>query len=129
MNDVFSNASKFELALKDGDFSELAKAQNLEVKPVNNIGKMESNIPGIGANRPIVNWAFEEDTKVGDIKRFSVPEGYVIAQLTRKNEKGLMSVAQATATVKPILLNEKKAQKIRESISGNTIEEIAKTKV
>jgi len=126
INDVFSKASKFEVALQDGDFSELAKAQNLEVKPVNNLGKMESNIPGIGANRPIVNWAFEDDTKVGDIKRFSIPEGYIIAQLTRKNEKGLMSVEQASPTVKPILLNEKKAKKIRESISGNTLEEIAK---
>ena len=95
-DDVFFRASKFEVAVKDGDFSELAKSQNLEVKPVNNLGKMEANIPGLGANRPIVNWAFNEDTKVGDIKRFSVPEGYVIAQLTRKNEKGLMSVAQAS---------------------------------
>lgn len=124
-DDVFFRASKFEVAVKDGDFSELAKSQNLEVKPVNNLGKMETNIPGLGANRPIVNWAFNEDTKVGDIKRFSVPEGYVIAQLTRKNEKGLMSVAQASPTVKPILLNEKKAEKIRESIKGNTLEEIA----
>ena len=124
-DDVFFRASKFEVAVKDGDFSELAKSQNLEVKPVNNLGKMEANIPGLGANRPIVNWAFNEDTKVGDIKRFSVPEGYVIAQLTRKNEKGLMSVAQASPTVKPILLNEKKAEKIRESIKGNTLEEIA----
>jgi peptidylprolyl isomerase/peptidyl-prolyl cis-trans isomerase D len=104
-DDVFFRASKFEVAVKDGDFSELAKSQNLEVKPVNNLGKMEANIPGLGANRPIVNWAFNEDTKVGDIKRFSVPEGYVIAQLTRKNEKGLMSVAQASPTVNPILLN------------------------
>ncbi len=124
-DDVFFRASKFEVAVKDGDFSELAKSQNLEVKPVNNLGKMEANIPGLGANRPIVNWAFNEDTKIGDIKRFSVPEGYVIAQLTRKNEKGLMSVAQASSTVKPILLNEKKAEKIRESIKGNTLEEIA----
>ncbi len=124
-DDVFFRASKFEVAVKDGDFSELAKSQNLEVKPVNNLGKMEANIPGLGANRPIVNWAFNEDTKVGDIKRFSVPEGYVIAQLTRKNEKGLMSVAQASPTVKPILLNEKKAEKIRDSIKGNTLEEIA----
>lgn len=126
INDVFSNASKFEVALKDGDFSELAKAQNLEVKPVNNLGNMDANIPGIGPNRPVVNWAFEEDTEVGDIKRFSVPEGYLIAQLTRKNGKGLMSVNQAIATVKPILLNEKKAEKIRASITGSTIEEIAK---
>lgn len=125
VNKVFSDASKLEVALQDGDFTELAKAQNLEVKPVNNLGNMDANIPGIGSDRSIVNWAFNEDTKVGDIKRFNVPEGYAIAQLTRKNGKGLMSVAQATPTVKPILLNQKKAEKIRQSIAGNTLEEVA----
>ncbi len=127
INDVFSEASKFEVAVNKGDFAELAKAQNLEVKPVNKLGQMDDNIPGIGANRTIVNWAFNEDTKVGETKRFSVPEGYVIAQVTSKNEKGLMSVANASSLVTPILRNEKKAQKIRESITGTTIEEIAKS--
>jgi peptidylprolyl isomerase/peptidyl-prolyl cis-trans isomerase D len=125
INEVFSNASKFEVAVKNGDFTELAKAQNLEVKPVNKLGNMDSNIPGIGQNRTIVNWAFNEDTNVGDTKRFSVPNGYVIAQVTRKNEKGLMSATEASATVTPILRNQKKAVKIRESIKGNTLEEIA----
>ncbi|WP_347373140.1 peptidylprolyl isomerase [Aequorivita sp. Q41] len=125
VNEVFSNASKFEVAVSKGDFTELSKAQNLEVKPVNKLGAMDSNIPGIGSNRPIVSWAFNEDTNVGDTKRFSVPNGYVIAQVTRKNDKGLMSVADASATVTPILRNEKKAKLIRESISGTTIQEIA----
>ncbi len=127
INDVFSNASKFEVAVQKGDFAELAKAQNLEVKPVNKLGNMDSNIPGIGANRTIVNWAFNEDTNVGDTKRFSVPDGYVIAQVTSKNAKGLMAVTDASATVTPILQNEKKAKKIRESISGTTLEEVAKS--
>ncbi len=125
INDVFSDASKFEVALQDGDFTELATAQNKEIKPVNNIGEMDANIPGLGENRTLVNWAFNEDTKVGDIKRFNVPEGYVVAQLTRKNAKGLMSASQASATVKPILVKQKKAKKIRESISGSTVEEVA----
>ncbi len=125
VNQVFSEASKFEIAVKDGDFATLAKDQNLELKPVNKIGNMDSNIPGIGQNRTIVNWAFNEDTKVGDTKRFSVPNGYVIAQLTRKNAKGLMAVADASATVTPILRNQKKAEKIRASIKGSTLEEIA----
>ncbi len=126
INEVFSEASKFEVAAQDGTFDEVAKAQNATVKPVNKIGIMDANIPGIGNNRSIVTWAFKEDTKVGDTKRFSVPDGYVIAQVTRKNEKGLMSVSEASALVTPILRNEKKAKKIRESISGNTLPEIEK---
>ncbi|MDN3724839.1 peptidylprolyl isomerase [Aequorivita sp. SDUM287046] len=124
-NEVFSDASKFEVAVNKGDFTELAKAQNLEVKPVNKLGNMDSNIPGVGENRTIVNWAFNEDTEVGDTKRFSVPNGYVIAQLTRKNPKGLMTVEDASATVTPILRNQKKAKKIMESIKGTSLEEVA----
>ncbi len=126
INEVFSDASKFEVAVQKGDFTELAKAQNLEVKPVNKLGQLDANIPGIGANRPIVSWAFNEDTNVGDTKRFNVTNGYVIAQVTNKNAKGLMTVADASATVTPILRNEKKAKKIRESITATTLEEIAK---
>jgi peptidylprolyl isomerase/peptidyl-prolyl cis-trans isomerase D len=125
MNEVFSNASKFEVAAVKGDFSALAKERELTAKPVNKIGELDANIPGIGNNRTIINWAFNEDTKVGDVKRFSIPDGYVIAQLTRKDPKGLMSVAEASLTVSPILRNQKKAKKIRESVSGTTLQEVA----
>ncbi len=125
INEVFSKASKFEVAVKKGDFTEVAKKDNLEVKPVNKVKLMDANIPGIGNNRSITSWAFNEETEVGDTKRFSIPNGYVIAQLTRKNPEGLMEVSEASAIVTPILRNEKKAQKIRESISGNTLQEIA----
>ncbi len=125
ISDIFTNASTFEVAVQKEEFIDVAKNQNLEVKPVNKMGIMDANIPGIGANREIVIWAFSDDAEVGDTKRFSVPEGYVIAQVTRKNEKGLMSVSEASATVTPILRDKKKAEKIRASISGNTLQEIA----
>ena len=125
MNEVFSNAANFELDSQNGDFNELAKEQGLNLKPVNRIGKLDANIPGIGNNRQIVNWAYQDDTNIGDVRRFNVPNGYVIAQLTRKNPKGLMSISEASSIVTPILRNEKKAVKIRESVSGTTLNEIA----
>ncbi len=128
INDVFSRATKFELAIKKENFVDAAKAQDLEVRPVNNLTEMESNIPGVGENRSIVTWAFDKKTKVGDSKRFNIPAGYVIAQVTQKNEKGLMPVSQAKQTITPILRNEKKAEKIRQGITGDNFEEIAKSK-
>lgn len=125
-NEIFTKASKFEVAVNKGNFNEEATAQNLEVRPVNKIGPMDATIPGIENNRTIVTWAFDDNTKVGDTKRFSVSDGYVIAHLTRKNPKGTMSVADASPIVKPILLKEKKAEKIRASISGQSFEEAAK---
>ncbi len=125
LNDVFSQASNFEVSALDGDFAEVAKEQNLALKPVNKIGRLDANIPGIGLNRQVINWAFEEETEVGDLKRFTVPGGYAIVQLTRKSPEGLMSIAEASAQVTPILRKEKKAEKIREAITGTTLQEIA----
>lgn len=125
INNVFSKATNFEVAAKDGDFSEVAKEQDYVVRPVNKIGELDANIPGVGNNRSIITWGFEEETNVGDVKRFNVPGGYVIAQLTRKSPKGLMSVSEASAKVTPIIRNKKKADKIRASISGSTLQEIA----
>jgi len=126
INDVFSKASKFEIAAKEGDFNELANENGVTAKPVNKIGELDATIPGIGNNRSIVSWAFNEDTKIGNVKRFNITNGYVIAQLTRRNPKGLLSIAEASATVTPILRNEKKAKMIRESITATDIIEVAK---
>src|SRR5699024_9861821 len=87
---------------------------------------MDGTVPGLDNNRSIVTWAFEKDTKVGDTKRFSIPDGYVIARVTRKNKEGLLTASDAESKVKPILIKEKKAKKIREKISGKSMEEIAK---
>jgi peptidyl-prolyl cis-trans isomerase D len=125
INDVFSKATKFEIAAKDADFNELAKEGGLSASPVNKIGELDANIPGVGENRSIVTWAFNKDTNIGDVKRFNTTNGYVIAQLTRKNSKGLKSIAEASATVTPILRNEKKAKLIRESISSTDIKKVA----
>ena len=124
-NNVFSKATTFEVAAKKGDFEKVAEEQNLTVRPVNKIGELDANIPGVGSNRSIITWGFEEETSVGDVKRFNTPGGYVIAQLTRKSPKGLMSVSEASSKVTPILRKKKKAEKIRQSISGSTLQDVA----
>jgi len=118
LNEVFANASRFELAAQKGDFSQIAKEQELAVKPVNKIGALDATIPGVGNNRSIVNWAFGEDASVGDVKRFNILDGYVVVQLTRRSPKGLMSIAEASALVMPKLRNALKAKQIIAGISS-----------
>jgi len=127
LNETFSQAANFEVAAAK-DFDAAATDQKLTAKPVNKIGELDANIPGIGQNRRIVNWAFNEDTKVGDVTKEKTSNGYVVVQLTRKGKKGLMSVTDASAKVTPILRNKKKAEKIRETATGNTLEEVASSK-
>ncbi len=124
-NELFTEVTRFELAAKDANFSDLAKEGGKEVRPVKEIQQLEENIPGIGAQRRIVQWAFEDDVEVGDIRRFEVPSGYVVAQVTAVNKGGLKSAEAASSTVIPILQKEKKAAIIKNRINGNTLEAIA----
>ncbi|MFV0540385.1 MAG: SurA N-terminal domain-containing protein [Aestuariibaculum sp.] len=125
VDSVFREASEFEIAVGSKDFETIAKEKSLTVRPVNAIKALDENIPGVGSQRAIVRWAFEEEAKVGDVKRFSVPNGYVIAQLVAKHEAGLMAPEDASVTVLPILRKEKKAQMIRERVKATTITDLA----
>ncbi|GIR81756.1 MAG: hypothetical protein CM15mP83_4820 [Flavobacteriaceae bacterium] len=50
---------------------------------------MDESIPGLGAQRTIVKWSFEEETSVSDIKRFDLlGGGYVVAELIEKTSAG-----------------------------------------
>ncbi|WP_027137203.1 peptidylprolyl isomerase [Gaetbulibacter saemankumensis] len=122
---VFRDASSFEIAVADGDFEEVAKESSLTVRPVNGVKVLDENIPGVGNQRNIVRWAFNEETKVGAVKRFNVSNGYVVAQLVEKHKEGLMSVEDASASVLPIIRKEKKAEMIKDRISVSTLEDLA----
>ncbi len=125
ISEVYNTTQKFEIAANDGDFAEVAKDKGYTVRPVNRMLAMEESLPGEGSQRSIVQWTFEEDASVGDIKRFQTNDGYIVAQLTTKRKKGLMAVEDVSGRVTPILRNEKKASKIMSGISGSTLDEIA----
>lgn len=125
LNQTFTEATKFESNALNTDFISAAKEAGLDVRPVNRVGELEENIPGIGTNREITNWGFEKESKVGNVKRFDVNNGYAIVQLTSKTQKGLMSASEATAQVTPLVRNEMKAKRILNATKGATLEEVA----
>ena len=125
ISETYNTTQKFEIASRDGDFAEVAKEKGYTSRPVNRMLAMEENLPGEGSQREVVQWSFEEDTKVGDIKRFQINDGYIVAQLTSKRKKGLMAVEDVSGRVTPILRNEKKAHQIISGLSGSTLDEIA----
>ncbi|XRE43833.1 Peptidyl-prolyl cis-trans isomerase [Tenacibaculum discolor] len=127
-NTVFQNAETLALELANGKaFEEAVKEKNLTSLPAVGLKSLDENVPGVGRERQIITWAFEKEVNEGDFKRFDVEGGYVVAVLTAKTEKGLMPVDKATASVRPILTNERKAKMIEDKISGSTLDEIAKS--
>ena len=125
INQVFMNASNFEIAIEKGDFEAVAKEKDLAVRPVNGIKLLDENIPGLGNQRSLVRWAFEDGTKVGSTKRFNLSGGYAVVQVTASNAKGLMNTEQASVTALPAIRKEKKAKLIKDRISATTVEDVA----
>ncbi len=126
IDNVFTDTSKFEIALENADFQEVAKEKNYVVRPVNGIKLLQENIPGVGNQRSIVKWAFEDERNVGDTERFNLPGGgYLVIQLSAINKKGLMNVEDASATVLPLVRKQKKAAQIMKSISASTVQDVA----
>jgi peptidyl-prolyl cis-trans isomerase D len=122
---IFTKASKFEMDAADKPFGRIAKELGLTVTPVNKLLANDENVQGLGNQRAIVKWAFNKDTKVGDVKKFDVSQGHVIVRLKNINEKGLLPIEEAKLSVMPILRDMKKAEIIRKKMTGGTLEAVA----
>jgi len=129
INTLYTDATKFEMAAVEAGpeaFEDIAKESEHVVRPVNKIKEMDENLPGLSSQRAIVQWTFNEDTEVGDIKRFDLANGYAVVQLTKKHKEGLMAVEDASATALPKIRKEKKAEQIMAANQGKSLEDLAK---
>lgn len=123
---IYTKASKLEAdANENSDFAALAKKAGLEVIPATNLKGFDEYVQGVGSQREIVRWSFNKDTEIGDVRRFEVPQGFVIAKLKDKNTSGLLPIDVAKQTVEPILKNQKRAEIIKKKMSGASLEAVA----
>jgi peptidyl-prolyl cis-trans isomerase D len=116
-NRVYTEASQFEFDLKETEFTDLAKQKNVTVREVDDLKILNETFPGLGNQRQIVQWAFEKDRKVLDVKRFSYnTDSFLIVQLTSSKSEGLASAADVATAVRPLVLSEKKKAYILDQI-------------
>ena len=125
---IFNIASKFEIDLgKSIDINKTASDLGFQVKSLNSIGELDHDLPNMENQRRLVQWLFNEDSSIGDYKRFDLSQGgFVIVQINDKQDKGLMPARLATLTVTPILKNQKKAEMIiSENKKYTTLEDLS----
>jgi peptidyl-prolyl cis-trans isomerase D len=112
-NRIFKDATQFEMDAGKGEFAAVAEASNFNVRTVNQVAQLDENLPGLPEQRNIVQWAFNEDTKAGEIKRFNLSYGgYAVVQVTAAREKGLAAPEEVLLEVTQAILKEKKAAQI-----------------
>jgi len=125
INAASTAAAQFAAGSKDSkSFNAAAVKLNKQAIPASDIKANDFDIPGIGTARNIVRWVYEKE--VNDVSEpFELGDNYVVAVITSEEKKGLASVTAARPQVEGIIRDKKKAEKIKATIKGKTLEAIA----
>ena len=105
---------------------------NLSLEQNNNIvenyetlNPYDSGIPGISDSRSVIKWIYDESTKVDEIKRFTLTDGYLIGRIKEINTERLPGVDDVSDNVKNEILKKIKFDYIKKKYKTPTIESIA----
>ena len=127
-NIVFRKATELEKAAKEmGSLEEAAEAADVSFRDATELDPLSELIPDIGLQRNVVQWAYELETKVSDVRRFSLSRGgYAVVQVSEKIDAGIQTVAQAKSEVFPKLRDQKRITALQQQYGNFTsLEELA----
>ena len=98
---------------------------NFGVENYETLNPYDSGIPGISDSRSVIKWIYDESTKVDEIKRFTLTEGYLIGRIKEINKERLPGVGDVSDNVKNEILKKMKFDYIKKKYKTPTIESIA----
>ena len=78
---------------------------------INNFQSFEEfdvGVPGINNSRQIIKWLYDKGSKVGDVRRFDLADGYFVAKIIQFNKKRLTNIDNVRDEISEIILNDKK---------------------
>jgi peptidyl-prolyl cis-trans isomerase D len=118
-------AAQFASTSKDvKSFNENAVKLGKQVLPATGIKVNDFEIQGLGETRQLVRWTFEKN--VNDVSEpIELGDTYIVAVITTEDKAGLASVDAAKPQVEGIIRDQKKAEKIKPTLKGNTLDAIA----
>lgn len=82
--------------------------QDLFIDNYNSTDEFDSGIPGYDNTRQVVKWLYEKNSRVGDVRRFNLNTGYLVAQIIEFKDESLPSVDEARDEISKIILKDKK---------------------
>jgi peptidyl-prolyl cis-trans isomerase D len=125
INAASTAAAQFASGSKDiKSFNASVVKMGKQAIPAVGIKANDFDIQGIGTARNIVRWVYEKE--VNDVSEtFELGDNYVVAVITSEEKQGLASVRAARPQVEGIIRDKKKAEKIKATIKGKTLEAIA----
>lgn len=129
---VYNEASAFASSIKSiEEFTPKATEGGYAPRPVTGLLPFDESVPGIGSNRELVKWVYNEDTKLGDVQLMSNNnDSYVVAILIDVESDGYTAFEKVEDQIRPLIIKEKKAEllakKIKDAMtSGSDINAMA----
>ncbi|MFC2100881.1 SurA N-terminal domain-containing protein [Bacteroidota bacterium] len=111
---IFTQASQF--AANNNNLEKFDKSVidlNLSLREAHFLSRMSDNIPGIEFPRVIVQWAFFEETEIGEVKMFDEQQDIIVVAVLREiREEGIADLNQLREVIKPLIITQKKADQI-----------------
>ncbi len=125
INAASTAAAQFAATSKDlKSFNANAVKQGLQVLPAVGIKPNDFDVQGIGEARTMVRWVYEKG--LNDVSDpFEFGDNYFVAIITNEEKAGLASVESARPQVEGIIKDQKKAEKIKLSMTGANLAAIA----
>jgi len=93
-------------------FTSAAQKQNLNILTSPNLRETDYQLNGTPYAREIVRWAYNKDTKKGDVapEIYELPDMFVVVGLKDIKEKGILSLEQVKPFIENMVRIEKKAE-------------------
>lgn len=121
----FNAAQDFSYVADKNGFEKEAKLMNYKMQETSPFTKETFSIPGIGVNKGLVDFAFENGlNKISEV--YKVQNGYVVCRISEVINEGAKPFDEVKTTLQPLVIREKKylrakdyAGKIRSQISGD----------
>ena len=82
----------------------------------------DSQIPGISDSRSVIKWLYEKSTKVNDVKRFNLTQGYLIAIVKSINKERLPEIDDVSDDVKREIIKTIKFDYIEKNYKNPSLE-------
>ena len=102
-----------ELPLNNSD-------ESLFIDSFNSFEEFDSGLPGVENSRQVIRWLYEDQTRVGDVKRFTLNDGYLVAKAISFNKKSLPNVDDVRDEVSETLLKDKKFEFLLKKYKGSS---------
>jgi len=128
LNEIYSEV--FDFINENGKITETKKVEERIKKRARivTLEKMDQSVPGIGVNREIVKWAFNNETNLNETKFFDLQDRYIVAFTSNINETDFKSIAEVKEDIIKKLNHRKQAEEISSQLAKYnypTLEEYA----